>query len=84
MDSLATTITSLAAELTLEFIDGACLHKFVELACWLAQFCGAYLQAQIYRACLLAPSLGHVFAHLENPIHTQIAQLLLLFLLQSF
>jgi hypothetical protein len=25
-----------------------------------------------------------VFAHLENPIHTQIAQLLLLFLLQSF
>ncbi len=33
MDFLATTITSLAIELTLEFISGACLHKSVELAC---------------------------------------------------
>ncbi len=33
-----TIITSLAAELTLEFIGGTCLHKYVEPACWLAQF----------------------------------------------
>ncbi len=84
MDFLVTTITSLAIELTLEFISGACLHKSVELTYWLTQFCEACLQAQICRTCLLAPSLGRVFAHLENPIHTQIAQLLLLFLLQSF
>lgn len=52
MDSLATTITSIAAELTLEFIGGACLHKSVEPACcWPAQFCGACSQAEICRAC---------------------------------
>jgi hypothetical protein len=78
MDSQATTITSLAAELTLEFIGGACLLAGTILRSLLA---GRNLQSLL---CLLAPSLGSVFAHLEIQFILKLCSFCCYFLLQSF